>query len=383
MRLSRGSRWFLAFGLLGLAGVAAGVWYLDTEVFVDDIEPGEPVEYTVQRGASVRFVGDELEELGVVRSSFRFRTAAEDAELADRLQPGVFELETGMDIEDAITVLAAGPIAPPTIRFTVPEGLTVQQTLASLAEQFPGHEEEDYREVLDARRDVDLDAEDEDGEPIGADQLLAGLLRLPEWVPDPAGVSGDVEAFEGLLWPQTYEVDDQASPQQVLQRMVDQLDVELAAVPEPLRAQVEDEDLYDTLILASLIERETRVDDERGTVAGVITNRIEQGMRLQIDATVVYAREGDPGDLVSLDDLEIDSPYNTYRIDGLPPTPISGVGTAALRAAFAPDDVPYLFYVLDPECDGRHRFAETLDEHNTNVAAFRESNRCQDEEATA
>ena len=380
MRLSRGSRWFLAFGLLGLAGVAAGVWYLDTEVFVDDIEPGEPVEYTVQRGASVRFVGDELEELGVVRSSFRFRTAADDAELASSLQPGVFELETGMEVEDAIAVLAAGPIAPPTIRFTVPEGLTVEQTLASLAEQFPGHEVEDYREVLDARRDVDLDAEDEDGEPIGEEELLMGLLSLPEWVPDPAGVSGDLEAFEGLLWPQTYEVDDQASPQRVLQRMVDQLDVELAAVPEQLRAQVEDEDLYDTLILASLIERETRVDAERNEVAGVIANRLEQDMRLQIDATVVYALGGGPRDIVTFDDLEVDSPYNTYQVDGLPPTPISGVGTAAFRAAFDPTDTDYLFYVLDPACDGTHRFAETFEEHEVNVEAFRENNRCQDGE---
>jgi len=380
MRLSRGSRWFLAFGVLGLAAVAAGVWYLDTEVFVDEFEPGEPVEYTVQRGASVRFVGDELEELGVVRSSFRFRTAAEDAELAASLQPGLFELETGMAIDDAIEVLAAGPIAPPTIRFTVPEGLTVEQTLTSLAEQFPGHEVEDYREVLDERRAVDLDAEDEDGEPIDRATLLAGLLQVPEWVPDPAGVSGDLEAFEGLLWPQTYEVDDRASPQQVLQRMLDQLDVELAAVPAELREEVDDDDLYDTLILASLIERETRVDAERSEVAGVIANRLEQEMRLQIDATVVYALGGGPRDIVTFEDLEEDSPYNTYLVDGLPPTPISGVGTAAFRAAFDPADTDNLFYVLDPACDGSHRFAETFEEHEANVAAFRENNRCQDDQ---
>lgn len=369
MRLSRGSRWFLAFALLGAAGVAAGVWWLDTSVFVEDVEPGQPVEYTVQRGASVRFVGEELEELGVVRSAFRFRTAAEDADLAATLQPGVFQLETGMDIEDAIAVLAAGPSAPPTIVFTVQEGLTVAQTLERLAEQFPGHEVEDYRELLDARRAVDL--EDEDAS-------LAGLLRVPDWIPDPAGVDDGLEAFEGLLWPQTYEVDDLATPQQVLQRMLDQLDVELAAVPDELRAEVEDEDLYELLILASLIERETRVDDERPLVAGVISNRLTQGMQLQIDATVVYALGGGARDIVTLEDLEVDSPYNTYRIEGLPPTPISGVGTAAFRAAFAPAETEFLFYVLDPACDGSHVFAQTFEEHQTNVAAFRESNRCQD-----
>jgi UPF0755 protein len=368
MRLSRGSRWFLAFSLLGVAAVAAGVWWLDTEVFVDDVEPGQPVEYTVQRGASVRFVGEELEELGVVRSAFRFRTAAEEADLAATLQPGVFRLETGMENEDAIAVLAAGPEAPPSIVFTVQEGLTVAQTLERLAEQFPGHEVEDYREVLEARRGVDLEAEE---------VSFAGLLRVPEWVPDPAGVDEDLEAFEGLLWPQTYEVDDLATPQQVLQRMIDQLDIELAAVPADLREGVEDEDLYELLITASLIERETRVDDERALVAGVIANRLEQGLRLQIDATVVYALGGEARDIVTLEDLEVDSPYNTYRVDGLPPTPISGVGTAAFQAAFQPAETPFLFYVLDPACDGTHVFAETLEEHQVNVAAFRENNRCQ------
>ena len=391
MRLSRGSRWFLAFAMLGVAGLAAGVWYLDTEVFVDDVVAGEPVEYTVQRGASVRFVGDELEELGVVRSSFRFRSAAEDAELATSLQPGLFELETGMEIEEAIEVLAAGPVAPPTIRFTVPEGLTVAQTLEVLAEQFPGHEVEDYREVLDARRDVEVDAgaeagEDEaedDGEEqtgdrdLAAQAALAGLLTVPDWVPDPAEVRSDLEAFEGLLWPETYEVDDTAAPQQVLQRMIDQLGVELRAVPEELRANVADEDLYEQLILASLIERETRVDAERSEVAGVIANRLEQDMRLQIDATVVYALGGGPRDIVTFDDLEVDSPHNTYRIEGLPPTPISGVGRAAFQAAFDPAETDNLFYVLDPACDGSHRFAETFEEHEANVAEFRENNRCQ------
>lgn len=371
MRLSRGSRWFLAFGMLAVAGLAAGVYYLDTEVFVDEVEPGQPVEYTVQRGASVRFVGDELAELGIVRSSFRFRSAAEEVDLASSLQPGQFELETGMEPEEAVSVLEDGPLAPPSIVFTVPEGLTVAQTLERLAEQFPSHEVEDYEEVLAARRAVDLEE---------TEVSLAGLLTVPEWVPDPAAVDEDLQAFEGLLWPQTYEVADTASPLEVLQRMVAQLDVELAALPEPLREGVPAEDLYDKLILASLIERETRVDEERDLVAGVIQNRLDEGVPLQIDATIVYALGGGPRDVVLLEDLELDSPYNTYQIEGLPPTPISGVGTAAFQAAFDPAETDFLFYVLAPECDGSHVFAETFEEHQANVAAFRESNRCQDDQ---
>ncbi len=371
MSLSRGSRWFLAFGMLAVAGVAAGVYYLDTEVFVDPIEPGQPVEYTVQRGASVRFVGDELADLGVVRSSFRFRSAAEEVDLETSLQPGQFELETGMAPEEAVEVLEAGPLAPPSIVFTVPEGLTVAQTLERLAEQFPSHEVEDYEEVLAERRVVEIDDDE---------VSLAGLLTVPDWVPDPAAVDADLQAFEGLLWPQTYEVPDTASPLEVLQRMIDQLDIELSALPDELREGVAVEDLYDKLIMASLIERETRVDDERELVAGVIQNRLDEGVPLQIDATVVYALGGEPRDIVLLDDLEIDSPYNTYQIEGLPPTPISGVGTASFQAAFEPAETDFLFYVLAPECDGSHVFAETFEEHQANVEAFRENNRCQDDQ---
>jgi UPF0755 protein len=108
----------------------------------------------------------------------------------------------------------------------------------------------------------------------------------------------------------------------------------------------------------------------------VIANRLEGNMRLQIDATVLYAR-GEHTERVLIEDTEIDSPYNTYMVDGLPPTPISGFGAASLRAAYAPSDVTYLYYVLDPACDGSHVFADTLDEHNVNVAAFRAAGGCQ------
>lgn len=362
MRLSRGSRWFLAFATLLLAGVASFLWWLDTSIFDDDIEAGQPVEYTVERGATVRLVGEELAELGVLRAPVRFRLRADELDLAGNLQPGLFELETGMEVDEAIEVLAAGPIAPPSVRFTVQEGLRVEETLERLAEQFDLYEVEDFEEVIATR--------------LEAGENVPGGLRLPEWIPEPSEAEDGIEPFEGVFWPQTYEIDDQASARDVLQRMVDQLTIELDQVPVEQREGLDDAALYERLIIASLIERETRVDAERRTVAGVIANRLDEGMRLQIDATVVYAVGGTESGIVSFDDLEVESPYNTYRNEGLPPTPISGVGTAALRAAFDPEDVPFIFYVLDPACDGSHRFAETLDEHNANVRDFRDNERC-------
>ena len=365
MALSRGSKWFLAFLALLLAGVAGLLYVLDGRL-APSIEPGQPVTLVVEPGESVRSVGDRLRDEGVVRSATTFRLAAEDADLATVLQPGEYELVTGMSNEEAIEVLLAGPVGPVGVRFTVPEGLPVEVTLERLAAQFEAYDVADFRTVLDDR--VEAGAND------------PGVLQLPDWVPEPADADTEegIEPFEGLLFPETYEVERDATPLRILQRMVDQLEQVMAAVPDEAVEAAEERGLsrYEVLIVASIVEREVVVPVEREAVSGVIANRLAEGMRLQIDATVLYAK-GEHTAIVALDDLDIDSPYNTYLIDGLPPTPIAGPGQAAITAAFSPADVPYRFYVLDAACDGSHVFAETSDEHEVNVAAFREADRCQ------
>ena len=323
-------------------------------------ESGLPVSYEVPQGASVRAVGEDLEALGVIDSAWRFRTAAEGAGLSRVLRPGRFELVTGMDVDAAIAVLAAGPIDPllaAGVRFTVPEGLALAETLAALDAAFDDVSLADLTAVLDERRQGP-------GE---------GRLVLPDWVPDPSNPRpGVVEAFEGLLWPQTYEVAVGADARTILQTMIDQLAREMDAVaPDGVVSEGGAPiDRYELLTMASLVERETRVDSERVEVAGVIANRLGDGMRLEIDATLSYAK-GDLSAIPLAVDRDIDSPFNTYRNAGLPPGPISGVGRAALAAAARPADTTAYFYVLDPACDGTHRFAAGFDEHQRNVAAFR------------
>lgn len=372
-RLSRGSRWFLGVMMLFLVAVGVGLYVIDSRVEPlfgrGDVEPGQEVEVEVAPGTSVRAVGEDLEELGVVRSALRFRLAAEEAELASALRPGRFALETGMSNEDAIEVLAAGPTGGLSgTRFTVQEGLTVGQTLERLDAQFDDLDVDDFRDVLDARQ--------------AAGENVDGVLQLPDWFPEPAERGdGVVEPFEGALFPQTYEVDGDAEPLAILQRMVDQLVRTADGLEQDDLDALEERELdrYEALIVASLIERETRVDDERELVSGVIANRFDDGMRLDIDATALYA-SGEPAGEVANVDTSVDSPYNTYRTDGLPPTPIAGVGQASFLAAYRPADTDARYYVLDPACDGTHRFAQTLDEHNTNVRAFREEgDRCRGE----
>jgi UPF0755 protein len=256
-----------------------------------------------------------------------------------------------MSVDEAIDALLGGPHARETFRFTVQEGLTVEQTLARLAEQSP-YSVDEYREVLDE-----------------------GVLTLPDWVPPLDEFGPDVrEPYEGLLFPETYEMFSEATPQDVLQRMIDQLARVAESIPqEQVEAKAEaGYDLYQGLVAASLIERETRVDDERPVVSGVIANRLEAGIPLQIDATCLYAL-GEHRERVLQADCEVESPYNTYLIQGLPPTPISGVGRASIEAFFAPEETDFIYYVLSADCSGRHEFSRTLDEHNRKVAEFRQS----------
>ena len=142
--------------------------------------------------------------------------------------------------------------------------------------------------------------------------------------------------------------------------MAAQLDIENRAAERNITP-------YEAFIVASLIERETRFDEERPQIARVIYNRLQRKMPLQIDATVIYALgESGTKTRVLLKDLEVDSPYNTYKIPGLPPTPISNFGRASLEAALNPADGPWLFYVVT-EKDGRHSFATTGAEHQANI----------------
>jgi len=318
---------------------------------------GAPVTYEVRLGQSVRSVGDDLAALEVIASSLRFRRVAEESGLAAVLRPGRYELTTGMSAEDAVTVLAAGPVEGlrrPSVRVQVIEGLLLPDALAAIAAQLDHLVLGDLEAVIEATR-------------TGAD----GALTLPGWWPDVTGAPDGVDLLEGVLWPQTYDVFTDASAREVLQRFVDQTAREMDRVADgDVVIEGTTRTRHELLTIASLIERETNVDAERALVSGVIHGRLADGMRLEIDATLSYTK----GDLTAIPldvDRRSDSPYNTYRVAGLPPGPISGVGRASLEAAAAPERTDFRFYVLAPPCDGTHVFAVTFAEHTRNVTAFR------------
>jgi UPF0755 protein len=296
------------------------------------VESGIPVTFEIASGESAAQIARELDEAGVVASGAEFERVVLEARASSRLQAGVFELETGMEPETVLAVLLEGPAGSEVYRITVIEALTVGQTLESISRQTGFTLEELTAALLD-------------GTVTSA--LLPGE---PEALRD----------WEGLLFPDTYEFAEDATAADILIRMAATAEERVAAIDWTL---LEEKGLtpYDGIIIASLIEEEVVVDEDRPLVGSVVHNRLDLGMKLQLDVTVVYALGAAPEGGLTFEDLEVNSPYNTYLIDGLPPTPIAGVRVASLRAAAEPAETDYLFFIAIDD-SGKMDFTADFDE---------------------
>ena len=335
MALSTGSK---VFSLLMLS-IMGGVLFVLVQAGSEGApqEEGAPVTVEIPEGAAAEQVGDILTEAGVVDNALSFQVKVRTDPRAANIQPGTYELREGMTNDEILDRLTeTNEIAVFTV--TIPEGLTVAQTLERIA--------------------------DAEGSPFSVRQLRRSLagVALPEWVPE--DLPDDAEPFEGLLAPNTYEFRTDVGAQHMLNRLVAETVDNLEALDLPERGH------YDTLTIASLIEREVRVADEQRTVSSVIANRLDAGQALQLDATVLYAK-GEAGTRVLTDDTSVDSAWNTYENTGLPPTPIAAPGQSALEAAANPADTDFVFYVVCDFDTGEHAFARTLEQHNRNVAQYR------------
>ena len=284
-----------------------------------------PVELTVADGASGEQVVAELHDLGVVRcGGLVGRILLRGTGKADAIRAGSFSLTTNMTFDDAIEVLSTPPPPIPTVRLTIPEGYRLTQIAERVQEELG----------------------------INSERFLA-LAQRNGWSIDPYLPQG--KGTEGFLFPETYRFPEgSTSAKDVVQRLLQQFDTE-AGTLDWSRADALGVSPYEVVVIASMIEREARVPSDRAKIAAVIYNRLADGMPLGIDATIGYI-DPDPSNGLTVSDFEIDSPYNTRLHTGLPPTPIASPGMASLRAALAPADVPYLYYVLCGS-DGHHRFS--------------------------
>ncbi len=331
----RGNRW-LRIGivlLLLLAGIAyASIRYYSWCQGAGG--PREPLTFEVAEGMTGSQVVDALHERDVVRCGLVTKWLLRRDGRENEIRAGTYELTTNMTPTEAFDVLTTPPEPVPAVRLTIPEGYRLTQ----IAERV----EEDLG--IPARRFL----------------RAAGRKdwSLPPYLPEGA------ESLEGFLFPETYEfVEGETSARVVIRRLLDQF----ASAAEDLPWQnAEDLDVtpYEVVVIASMIEEEAKLAEERTVIASVIYNRLELGMVLGIDATLLYDDPTPDGQL-SFSDLEYDSPYNTRINEGLPPTPISSPGHASLEAALNPADTEFLYYVLCGE-DGHHEFGTTLEQHEQN-----------------
>jgi UPF0755 protein len=291
--------------------------------------PDKSARVEVVNGDTLSDVATKLEEAGVIKSAFVFELQARYEGYGTEIKAGRYTFEHGQDSGEILQKLTAGQAAP-TITVTIPEGLTIEETAKTVA----ADSSVPASELVKAARRTDY-----------------GYAFLE---------NHRVKTTEGYLFPARYDFEKGVNARQIVDRLLGQYlletqDLEIAEAKERL-----DLEEYQIVTVASLIEKEAATPKEKPLIASVIYNRMRKGMPLQIDATVQYALERPKANL-SLADLKIDSPYNTYKRKGLPPGPICSPSRESIRAALKPADTNYLYYVL--EGDGReHFFTNDYDE---------------------
>ncbi len=332
----------------------------------------------VKSGSNMTNVSRELEDKGAISSATVFRMAADYTDKSQQLKAGSFLVHEGASMEQIIDEITRSGAS--TCGTEIEYRIGVTRTQARVRELDPASlnfveiaafelGEDEVPDVFaqklgeaDTRFRVSL------AEGVTSWQVVEALKSVEV-------LSGDVQELpaEGMLAPDSYEVTPGGDRNDLLQAMQDKQQLRINAAWEGRQDGLPLASPEEMLILASIIEKETGLPDERGQVASVFVNRLDQGMKLQTDPTVIYGvtkGQGSLGRGLRRSELRRATPWNTYLIDGLPPTPIANPGLASLQAAVAPDDTDFVFFVADGT--GGHAFAKTLQEHNRNVAKWRE-----------
>lgn len=283
--------------------------------------------FEVKKGEGFMAIAAGLTRKGLVRRPAAFFLWASVAGSAKHLKPGIYTLSPSMSGFDILNILVQGQVREVVV--TIPEGSTLY----------------DIDRILSAAG------------VLSPESLIAFLESSPE-------------PLEGKLFPDTYRLFTNISPEEVVEKLTRNFEVKA----EPL-FQGERDQLEENLIMASLLEREIPDLEERRVVAGVLRKRLQAGMPLQVDATICYVKEqrarGEDGSCYPLTPLDftVDSPYNSYRYKGLPPAPIGNPGTSSIFAALHPKPSPYWFYLSDP-ATGKTVFSKTLDEQEANRVKY-------------
>ena len=321
--------------------------------------PGDEVEFVIESGWSSNEVAIALGSAGVIDNSPMFRQWMRCHAVVDwfidcpsgieyEFQAGDYLLQEHLPFQAVIDILDEGPIPPETIRITIPEGLSIGQMINKIKERMPTYSEAQLSEAFSS--------------------------DVVRWEHYPTEFF--LPWYEGMFFPDTYQLDEATLTDEMslvtrmhsqFLKVVQEIDLETQSAAVGLTP-------YEALIVASLIEEEALLDDERAKISQVIHNRLDQGWSLGLESTVRYAAGKLSGESLTSEDLNSDSPWNTWIEPGLPLTPISAPGRASLEAAVNPEEGPWMFFVRTDENGvvGAHTFAVTSEEFAEAVAVCRE-----------
>ena len=298
---------------------------------------GETKPFVIARGENAGSIARHLEEQGIVRSALSFEYVLYDEEKEDALQSGTYQVSSALTPRQLVTLFQKAPGEQ--VVLTVIPGWRLTEIAAAVEKAFPKISKQEF---LDAA-------------VVGArtNGILGGMTAK--------------QPLEGFLFPETYFFRPETTAPQIVDVLLAQFETRAGATIRTAAA-ARKMTVYDLVKLASIVEREARDPNESPLIAGVYQNRLDIGMKLDADPTIQYAK-GDWGEL-SLDDLKLSSPYNTYQVAGLPPTPICSPGQAALEAAAHPADHDYLYFVAKNDGTGDHAFAKTIEEQEANRVKY-------------
>jgi UPF0755 protein len=292
---------------------------------------GAEQEITISKGSSVKAIANQLEQKGIIKNSNVFEIYCKLNNKAARIKAGKYKLSSSMAVEEIVNKLAAGKAQIDSMRFTIPEGFELRQIADRLEADGLVNKDKFYAAV----KESDLDY---------------AFLK---------GIPNRENKLEGYLFPDTYEVFKNATEQDIINKMLGRFD-QVFTEEYRQRARELNMSLDQVITLASIIEREAKLDKERKIISAVFHNRLNKKMKLESCATVQYLlKEQKP--VLTYKDLEVDSPYNTYIYAGLPKGPIASPGVESIEAALYPDKVDFLFFFATK--DGSHIFSKTYQEH--------------------
>lgn len=315
--------------------IIAGRSYYKKGFLAVDIDDPKEVNIEIPQGSSSTKIADILLKEGLIKSKNIFKIALKEKEADGKLKAGNYLLNTGMDVYDIIDELVKGVKNENVVQFTIPEGYEIRQIADKLSEQG----------IVDKDRFLELTSDKKYFE-----DKHSFLKELEEG-----------QSLEGFLFPSTYEIYIGSTEEEIIDKMLDQFN---KIYEKDIKDNIGkfDLSLNELVTLASIIEREGKLDEERELISAVFHNRLNQGMLLQSCATVQYAL-GERKERLSDKDTQIKSDFNTYIHEGLPPHPIASPGEKSIIAALNPADVDYLYFRTKEDGTGGHTFSRTYEEH--------------------